>query len=214
VIDGTGLLNRDEVLTIARDQLETDWSLGVDLTEDDMPNEKEMRGDAIDTAVSLSGLHYDIVAPMILPVAVEETFVLELDGYPVNLSGRKDIREANAIRDTKTAKTAATMPEAGVPTFQAILYSMAERKAGRSTSLFITDGLIKTKVPKYVRVDNIPSEADTKRLLARVDAACGLIETVREGKTGFQPADPTHWRCSRRWCGFADDCKYWSGKIG
>ena len=165
-------------------------------------------------AVSLSGLHYDVVAPTIEPVAIEEAFVLTLKNFPVDLSGRKDIREANAIRDTKTAKTSSTLPEAGVPTLQAIMYSLAERKAGRRTSLFITDGLVKTKTPKYVRVDNIATEEDGKRLLARVEAACNLIEAVRKGAAGFQPAEPTHWRCSRKWCGFADSCPYWSGRIG
>ena len=182
------------------------------LTEDEAVNVNKAFGGAVDQTVALALLHHDNLAPIIKPVAVEEKFVILMgDSYPYDLAGKKDIREAGAIRDTKTK--AASPPDGIARSLQMAMYSMAEKVAGRGLPKKVyLDFLVKTTTPKVVIREAVPDESWIGPLHRRIERAIKIIQSVKEGKGQFTPADTEHWCCSRRYCGWHATCPYWSGK--
>ena len=206
------LLAREQIATIAYDEFQGIWMGGVMLTDDESVNTKKAFGSAVDQTVALALLHHDNLAPIINPVAVEEKFVILMgDGYPYDLAGKKDIREADALRDTKTK--AATPPDGAARSLQMAMYAMAEKVAGRGLpSKVYLDFLVKTKTPKVVIREAVPEASWIQPLMHRIERAIEIIRSVKEGKGQFTPADTEHWCCSHRYCGWHATCPYWSGK--
>jgi len=161
------------------------------------------RDEAVDTAVGLSGLHHKEVAPIIEPIGVERPWVLEMEGYPFDLSGWIDIEEADRIIDTKTAARAPSQRDADT-SIQLSMYGL-ERfvTEGRIPGEFCIDALVKTKKPKHKRIVSQRDEEDFGVLVRRIENAIKVIEAG-----AFTPADPGHYLCDPKWCGFYDTCPY------
>lgn len=206
------LLAREQVATIADEEFRGIWQGGVMLTDDESVNINKAFGGAVDQTVALALLHHDNLAPIIKPVAVEEKFVILMgDKYPYDLAGKKDIREVDGLRDTKTK--AVTPPEHAARTIQGAMYSMAEIVAGRGLpKRWSVDFLIKTITPKNITRVAIPDDSWIQSLHRRIQRTIEIIQSVKEGKGQFTPADPEHWCCSQKYCGYATTCPYWSGK--
>jgi len=204
------LMPAEMVAGIARDSFEGVWQGGMIFTEDEAINLKKTKGDGIDTAVALAGLHADDLAPKIMPVAVQEKFVIHLDGYPYDLSGTKDIRESNSIRDTKT--TNKTPDQDGARTLQMATYALAESVERALPEKVIVDYLVKNKVPKIEVRECVPDMQMIDSAMRRIERAVKIIEAVKEGKSAFTPASNDDWKCSQKWCGFALSCPFWSGR--
>jgi len=205
------LLPRGQIEELARSEFGTLWNAGMMLTESEAENVNKTFGAAVDQTIALSVLHHDVLAPQIQPLAVEEKFVIVLKGFPYDLAGMKDVREKDAIRDTKTK--AASPPEGAARSMQMATYCLAERvERGRLPAKVYLDFLVKTKTPKVVIREAVPDDSWIQPLLRRVERATELIESVREGKGAFTPADPEHWCCTQKFCGYAKTCPFWSGK--
>jgi len=205
------LLPRKEVASIAADSFYDLWDAGIMMTEDEAENFEKTRGTALDQTVKLSELHYDNLAPTIMPVAVEEKFVIHLNGYPYDLSGQKDIREKDCIRDTKTKAT--TPPEDAARTMQMAMYALSEKiERKKLPARVCIDFLIKTKTLKNVTREAVPDSSWITPLMLRVERATEIIQSVKEGYGQFTPADPESWVCSEKYCGYAHNCPFWSGK--
>lgn len=212
MIDSDGqLLPRAQIAEIAENEFRGVWEGGMMFTEDEAANIKKALGVAVDQTIALALLHHDNLAPIIKPVAVEEKFVIVMGNYAYDLAGKKDVREIDAIRDTKT-KTASP-PADAARSLQMAMYAMAEKVAGRGLpSKVYLDFLVKTKTPKVVIREAVPDDSWIQPLFHRIARAIEIIQSVKEGKGQFTPADPESWICSRRYCGFATTCPYWSGK--
>lgn len=205
------LLAREQVATVADEEFRGIWQGGVMLTEDEATNVNKVFGSAVDQTIALALLHHDNLAPIIKPVAVEEKFVITMADYPYDLAGKKDVREKDALRDTKTK--AASPPDNAARSLQMAMYAMAEKVAGRGLpSKVYLDFLVKTKTPKVVIREAVPDDSWIQPLFHRIAQAIKIIQSVKEGKGQFTPADPESWICSRRYCGYANTCPYFSGK--
>lgn len=205
------LLPREEVAEIARDKFEEVWNGGMMLSEDEAVDPNATLGRATDQTVNLALLHHDNLAPLLQPLAIEEKFVIVLDDYPLDLSGQKDIREADRIRDTKTR--AASPPKDAARSMQLAMYALSEKVArGSLPKAVALDVLVKTKTPKIITLEETPTDEWISPLLRRVKRATEIIQTVKEGKNAFAPADPENWVCSAKYCGYAQTCPFWSGK--
>ena len=205
------LLPLEHIQEIARDEFSILWEKGVGLNRDEARNAKATKGEAIDKTVALSTLHHNSLAPFIKPLGIEEKFVIDLVGYPYNLAGTIDVREKNAIRDTKTR--AASPPEGAARTMQFAMYALAEKiKRGKLPKKVYLDCLVKTNTPKLVVREAVPTMQWIDPLLKRVENATEIIQAVKEGPGRFTPADPENWVCSEKYCGYARTCPYWSGK--
>jgi len=206
------MIPRAEAEAITRDEFMNLWQAGVMLTEDEADNVKTVLGSSVDMSVRLAALHYDNVAPDVNPVAVEEPFVIEMKNYPYDLAGRKDVRTATGIHDVKTK--AASPPANAAQSNQMAMYALSEKvkPAGKLSEYVSLEFLVKTKTPKLVIRQAIPTEDWINPLLKRIEQMMKIIQAVKEGHIGFTPADPEHWCCQKKYCGFATDCDFWSGK--
>jgi len=203
------LLPIEAVADIARDSVHACFNGGMMFTEDEGADLKQTLADMVDMSVALSTLHYTELAPNIEPVALEEPWVITLKNQPYDLSGRIDIREATAIRDTKTAATSPTKDAAA--SMQMAVYSLAHKVMhGKLPEHVYIDSLVKTKVPKAVTVEAMPEDKWLPPVLKRIERAIEIIESVKSGHQAFTPARADDFMCSRRFCGFADTCCFFS----
>lgn len=205
------LLSEEEVNDTARDAFENVWSQGMLLTEDEGRDINKTEGDAVDTSIALASLHHKVLAPEIVPLAIQERFVIELSGYPYDLSGTKDIREADCIRDTKTSNKTPE-PEAA-KSMQMAMYSLAEKvERGALPKSVKLDFLVKNKTPKVEVREATPDESWISPLVRRIERTTEIIEAVKSGKQVLAPALPSDWICTKRFCGYAATCPFWSGR--
>lgn len=217
---------RDESLAIARDDISGEWDSGnVKLDSLEALDASKTRDETIDMSVALSKLHYDELAPTLRPVAVEEKFVVIMNGWPYDFAGRLDLREKWAIPNNggkddqfisilRDLKTAASSPPANtLPTTQSQGYSLGHLIIhGKLPDKFCHDALVKNKKPKLVIREGIPTDAWTREFLFRFENMIQIIEAVREGKVPMPQGNRDHWTCTEKFCGYARTCKYWSGK--
>jgi RecB family exonuclease len=182
---------------------------GVELDDEEKAHGADtVRGEAIDTAVSLSKLHHAELAPRIDPQHIERRFVLELKDFPMDLAGTIDIQEKTpVVRDTKTANKS---PVAGAAdnSDQLTMYGLAVRCLDGKDVLLCMDHLVKNKVPKAVTQMTTRTKEDYECLLRRVSAACRVIESG-----AFMPCSQDSWCCSKAFCGFFTECPYSRKKV-
>lgn len=169
----------------------------------DEPDLGEMeKGTAKDQSVTLSVLHHVALAPMIEPVALEEKLPLILNGFPFDLLGYIDIREYEAIRDTKTKGR--TPPKSEIDTdLQFTVYSLLYKKHFGTIPDIHIDCIVKTKKPKAVTISTSRSKAHHQQLIRRIEIASQIIEAGI-----FAPALPGTWWCSERFCGYWSRCPF------
>ena len=202
------LLPTEEAMEIAHDEAIGLWQGDVLLTEEESQNAKKVKGDSVDISVSLAGLHARDLAPKLEPKSVERKWVINLEGFPFDLAGQWDIEEDNgAIRDTKTSGKSPSQNDAD-SSEQLSMYSLAKQICDKedAPALYL-DVLVKTKTPKLVTLKTRRTDDQRQILLRRIERAAEIIE-----KGAFTPANPQDWRCSRRFCGYALTCPFWSGK--
>lgn len=215
-IDNGTLLPVDHVRELAAKAFQDEWNGGVMLTPDETVNVKTTFATNKDQTVALAAIHAAVIAPGIRPVAVEEPFVIEMEGYPIDLAGQIDVREAEDIRDTKTAKA---KPSANAArTIQTATYALGYQvQHGQLPSFIHIDSLVKTKIPQAITISAVPDDSWMPPVLNRIERFIEIIEAVKEGKQTLTPANPDGpmgWMCSRRWCGYADTCPFFSGREG
>ncbi|MFH1724303.1 MAG: PD-(D/E)XK nuclease family protein [Elusimicrobiota bacterium] len=203
-IEGGALLAEEAVREVARDGVLLAWNEGVLLTDDERERpEAEVRGEAVDKAVTLATLHHAEVAPSLAPVAVEKSWRLELTGFSHDLAGTTDILEARAIRDTKTSAKSPS-GNAADTSLQLSMYALADKYVrGALPEAIHLDYLVALKNPKAMTLSTTRDEEDLAAMLERIAAALKQIEAGV-----FPPCDPASWCCSPRWCGYWGQCPY------
>lgn len=207
-LDTKTLLTLEEIADTARDGLNQAWESGVKLDPEEMAaGIKKVKGDATDKAVRLSCLHAKSKAPEIEPTRLQRKWVLELNGYPMDLVGAIDIQEARTIRDTKT--TGKTPSEdIAHKSLQLTAYALAVAKIdGTAPEKVMLDYLIDNKTPVAKTYQSERGPEDFQIFLNRVEA---LIIAIEKGV--FLPVSPDHWMCNPKWCGYASSCKFYTGK--
>ena len=134
-----------------------------------------------------------------------------MKNYPYDLAGRKDVRTATGIEDVKTK--AQTPPADAARSNQMAMYSLSEKiERGELPNYVSLIFLVKTKSPKLVVRQAVPTMEWINPLMKRIEQMTKIIQAVKEGHIGFTPADPEHWCCSKKYCGYATSCPFWSGK--
>lgn len=203
------LLSSEAVADITRTAFECEWQGGVILDDDEAYDIAKTKDAAVDKTVRLSLLHHNELAPTVLPLEVEKKFVIKMVNFPLDLAGKMDIREENAIGDVKTMGA----NRATVQSDQMAMYSVAFKiEFGHYPETVYHQKLIKTKEPKAIVESMKPDESWINPLFRRIERFIEIMDAVKSGKQCLMPADPGSWICSRRYCGFADSCKFFSGR--
>lgn len=212
-IDTGELLPLEEVQTVAADTVRNEIKGGgLRLVDEEEVKRglKAITGEAVDRAVRLSRAHAQELAPTLQPTAVQREFTLHLQGFPVDIAGTIDVDEADAIRDTKSARK---MPSGNpaAESDQLTQYAFARKVLdGKIVSRVVLDYVIdyetekkkeiKTKVAQF---EDTRTDEDFRVLLRRTEVAVRAIE-----KGVFVPVKQSDPLCSPRWCGFFDSCGY------
>lgn len=190
---------------LAADAFERQWNAETpDINEGDGYGStvEDVRGAAKDQSVALGGLHHEGIAAHVDPKLVECKVHHNLPGYPFDVMGIVDLTETDDhVRDLKTRKRT-PKPEDVANSIQAAMYPfIIEQETGVKVPAFTLDVLVKTKTPKLVQVSATPG--DWSHLYARFDRMAEVLE-----KGAFLPADPSHWKCSEKFCEYWDDCPF------
>ena len=206
-MDKGALLLEDEVRDAAADNLNGLWQQGIKLDDEEKKEgPKKIKGQAVDLAVSLSALHHQDLAPKIEPINLERFFRLELQGYPMDLTGRMDVEEKDSVRDLKTAGKSPTQADIDADD-QLTIYALGKKAIeGQIPGKLYLDNLVKTKTPKLVTLETTRNQGHLDRILRHLERAIIVIE-----KGAFLP-NSNGWHCSKKFCGYADRCPFFSGR--
>lgn len=200
------LLTIDQVESIARDSFEIEWKLRdrVLSPEERLAGEAAVKGAGVDKSIRLARLHYREIAPTINASHVQRKWAISIPGFQFDLVGEIDIQEfAKRIRDTKAKGKSPNENEVHYSD-QLTLYHLAVKVLDKvDVEEVVLDCVIDNKTP-VAKVYRSTRDADDHRvMLNRVERAAEIIE-----KGAYTPAQPTDWRCSKKWCGFFDTCKF------
>ncbi len=209
---GGDMLPEDVVTDIARDAVREQIAAeDLWLNDDDAERGRSAIVSEIEeTTISLSKLHRSDCAPHITPVSVEgveRKFVIEVEPLQFDLAGKIDVQTDVGPRDTKTA---AAKPNIGdlESKEQFTMYALALHvlEGYKFPMVVGVDALVKTKTPRA-------HSFETTRDMTHVDAMLATLEIYgRLIKSGVFPPNTTGWWCSRKWCGYANLCKHFSGR--
>ena len=158
-----------------------------------------------DQTVGLAKLHHKEAAPLIEPVALERSWMLDFGGTGHTLAGRIDVEEERGVIDTKTVSKAPTQKWADTSdqlTMYAIAKSVLDSIPPEEIELRF-DCLHKLKVPKYKPFGTQRTQQDVDALLLKIQAALRVV-----GSGIFMPTSRENWWCSPEWCAFYEDCPY------
>ena len=138
------------------------------------------------------------------PRAVEVPLTEEIPGLSVPLTGAMDLVEGNFT--PVDFKSAAAKPDAANAAFdheiQLVSYQLLmEAATGETPPSLDLIFLVKTKIPKIIRVKSPPADAHRKR---RVTA---LLETAVEGIASNRHHPQPGMQCS--WCQYKNECLAW-----
>lgn len=206
-IETGSLAPADEVKARASDALKAAWDEQPPLLSDEEKDlsEATLRGEAIDKACRLSGLHHDQVSPIVEPEAVELRLRIEDPNFPYAVEGTIDVLDSRKIlRDRKTSAKSPSGNEAD-GNVQLDFYTMLLDKHDRPVEMVVLDYLVDTKTPKYVQVQAEAVREHTTTL-ARVRQFARLLDSG-----AFQPVNPTSpagWCCQPKWCGYFNTCEF------
>lgn len=215
----------EEVRDHARDFAVANTCKEMLLTAEEAENKDKSLSQAVDQVVALSSLHRSQIAPHINPAAggIEEKFVIDLPNYPIDISGQIDCREdiinvddimapkkEEIVRDTKTAR--AKPADGAAMSMQMAMYAISRQvKTGQLPIQVAVDYLVKTKTPKAITITAKPEPIWLDPLLHRVKRSIEIIETSKKTMI-LNPANPDHWCCHPKWCGYYATCKFAGGK--
>lgn len=210
----------DEVLTVAGETWDTriEEAGGAEEIEWSSLVESGLRGNDLKRAAngvrermfSLTSLYWDGVCPTLRPVAVEEEFRVEIEGLPLPLVGKIDVREADQLRDHKTTGSR----ESSIPGGWAA--------QGRTYQLVypqpvVWDISVRTKKPVVVHAAFVqePSEAIRKLTVEQLKQTMMTVEwCLREFGPEHPWPDATSSMNVCSWCGWgpkgANTCPWWN----
>ncbi len=140
------------------------------------------------------------------PTAVEVPLTEDIKGLRVPLTGMVDLVTGDMI--AVDFKSSATTPDPKQAAFdheiQLVVYQLLiEQASGQTPKSLDLIFLVKTKVPKVIRVSTPPADAPRKARVIK------LLNTAVEGMVAgrYHPQPGMH--CS--WCSFRNECQQWQG---
>ena len=206
------LLPVEQVMQIASDEIDAAYKGPMTLDGDYAELTLEQaRSRTKDEVVGLAKLHATDLAPVITPRDVEVKVTLEAsEALPVKLVGVIDLVTDEGIRDTKTkAKAPPEMlaHESGQLSCYHLLHLAHYKTAPTQLGL---DVLWRTPGKGICKSKTLWTTRDVKDLevfIARANAALRAIEAEI-----FLPAPEDSWACTKKFCGYTEQCPYFAGR--
>jgi len=205
----------EEAMDMAATEFDSIADHGLTLTPDDEEagGEKASRGKEKDSAIALSSMYVEQVAPKVDPIAVQRKTTLSLPDSDLRIVGITDLidgaRGLDVVADNKTAEK--TPPnDAANQSQQLTIYALLRMaETGNLPDAVRLDYLIRTPSgsSKHVRLQSTRTTADLQAMIRRINTATALVQ-----KGVFPPTNPTDWMCSPRYCEYFIDCQYTAGR--
>lgn len=198
------LLTLDQVKDAARDAVNSEW-----LEEEPVLTKEEkekgaatVKGETVDTCVTLAALHHNEIAPGIEPIAVEHAWRVEIPQASHDLIGFMDVLEEGRVRDLKTKAKKPSQNDMDRD-LQLSTYALAHKVTRGTLPELYFDVLLKKKKPEAITLKTTRDADDLRQLIDRFLLACDVV------KGGvFMPAPTDSWMCSKKWCGYWDKCSF------
>ena len=171
---------------------------GVFFAPDELSGAPLAMAEGKDTVVSLAALFRRELAPTITPALVEEKIILDLPGVDLPVVAILDLyTEDKALRDLKTSGKKWSEDKAHA-SHQPTAYREAIRQAtGEYPAQMLFDVLVGTKTPGLQSLSTRRDEQDTAILVRKFQIMCASLNAGI-----FPPAQPDHWCCSPKFCGY------------
>jgi hypothetical protein len=199
----------DALKDAARDEyVRTFREGGLYLPKEDRPHKTRLLNDGLNDSLRCVEQYAEKVAPLIVPVSVEERFTVDV-GLELPLIGVMDMEANDRIDDLKTSDK--KWPEGKIEKeIQFVFYS------------FVHEYVTKKRVPFWYHIliarrgkDGKPttSDYDFQTMTATDQMYSGLIHKVQIFLKGlkagiFLPAEPGSWLCNERFCGYHPTCRF------
>lgn len=178
-------------------------SSGVFIPMDQRPGATLAIARGQDQAVALVSPFRWEFAPQIAPVLVEQRIVLTVSELPQIVCYPDTYTSGGRLCEQKTAARAWPQARADA-SVQATLYREAVRVATGSYPRIISiDQFIKGERPRYEVTATVRTTDDFRVLCTKLAIMC---QRITAGV--FKPANPEHFKCSPRYCGYWYTCEY------
>lgn len=182
-----------------RDSFVKSCKKGILIPKVDRWRKNDLLNTELNSSIKNTECYSKEIAPKIMPAIVEKKLSYDL-GLDLPLVGVLDVADVNHVitdlKSTEKKKPKGWEHKELQPSFYTPLY-----KAYTDIWPKFEYHIIK-KGEDDVR-DSTRTETDCKQLLARIDI---FIKSIQTGI--FKPAEPGHWICSEKWCGYWPLCKY------
>ena len=192
----------DDIKDAARDAYREAVSEGVFIPAGEEAEAPKELAKGADTAVSLAEAYARHLAPQITPVAVEEKMAAPVDGLPVPLMGIIDVMDKDGW--CPDLKSAARKWPAGkeLGNMQPPIYRHLLKATHNIPNATMSFEVI-THKGEYQHIPVDVCDEDLAPVIARAQV---LLHAVTSGI--YLPAEPGHWLCNPKWCGYWHTCPY------
>ena len=194
----------DAVQDAAADAYSRALQDGVFFSPDELPGAKIAMAEGKDKVVSLATLFRKQLAPSVQPWLVERKIILNIPGIPLPLVTILDLYTVQReLRDLKTSGKKWSEDRAHTSP-QPTLYREAIREiTGEYPQALMFDVLVSTKIPYLQSLQTMRTEDDLQIIVRQFGI---MLDSIYAGI--FPPAQPDHWCCSMKWCGYYFTCPH------
>ncbi len=192
---------RDEYMRLVKEE-------GVFIPSEQKSEANALLNDGLNQSLSSIEKYYTDVAPIIKPIGAEAYVKADI-GLDLPIAGTIDLSEKNRIRDMKIKGRADNQEWADREIQPSFYYELFNALYGYYPDEFIYDEIVplKTKT-NYVQ---IPTKRDREALERWKLYLRAFLRDLNAGI--FRPAEPGHFLCSEKWCGYFKSCPYARGRI-
>ena len=182
---------------------------GVFIPWDERWKAKKLLAEGLDYTIRQARNFRENVAPKIQPNRAEHRIEMEVEGLPVPVMGFIDVVDTRHwIPDLKVLKNKWNQGKA-FGSLQSVFYSELYRHETGVYPAFTYECLGENSKGFWNEsFEGLVGPEHWKRLILRLKTVCHAIQ---EGI--FPPADPGHWVCSPKFCGFYFTCPYISPRM-
>lgn len=194
---------RDDIAMVFTSE-EIDWS-GHD--HEDRPDIAQ--GEVIDYSVKLATVDLQSFLPRLMALDegwIERRVSVDLQGYPYPLKGYVDcLSDGRVITDLKHTGRRSIPETDAVDSQQMMFYDLLLRAVGEPTEGQELQYLWNHRgsIEPVSRHAPTRTEEELQMLLKRIEAVSKMLEA-----DVYPPSSPDNWWCSKKFCGFWDQCPY------
>lgn len=194
----------DAVQDCAAEAYDKALQMGVFFAPDELPGAKIAMAEGKDSAVSLATLFRKELAPAIQPALVEHRVTLELEGVDLPVVTILDCYTTDKkLRDLKTSGKKWTEDRAHTSPQPTAYRESIKQETGEYPDSLHFDVLVNNKTPVLQCIETERGDDDLA-ILVRQFAI--MTNSINAGI--FPPAQPDHWCCSMKWCGYYFTCPH------